>query len=104
MREKLRNDLLVLMDDYLEPDKLREVVPMLESILSNYEIKKRETEIIVYGSDIPETVKTYIVAKKISGLSDKSLYLYTIVLRDFFIIVNKDYKDISPNLINSTTA
>ena len=64
MREKLRNDLLVLMDDYLEPDKLREVVPMLESILSNYEIKKRETEIIVYGSDIPETVKTYIVAKK----------------------------------------
>ena len=97
MREKLRNDLLVLMDDYLEPDKLREVVPMLESILSNYEIKKRETEIIVYGSDIPETVKTYIVAKKISGLSANSLYLYLMVLTDFFKTVCKKPEKVSAN-------
>ena len=97
MREKLRNDLLVLMDDYLEPDKLREVVPMLESILSNYEIKKRETEIIVYGSDIPETVKTYIVAKKISGLSANSLYLYLMVLTDFFRTVCKKPEKVSAN-------
>ena len=79
MREKLRNDLLVLMDKYLEQDELREVMPILESILSNYEIEKRETEIIVYGSDVPETVKAYIVAKKISGLSAESLYLYLMV-------------------------
>ena len=97
MREKLRNDLLVLMDDYLEPDKLREVVPMLESILSNYEIKKRETEIIVYDSDIPETVKTYIVAKKISGLSANSLYLYLMVLTDFFKTVCKKPEKVSAN-------
>ena len=97
MREKLRNDLLVLMNDYLEPDKLREVVPMLESILSNYEIKKRETEIIVYGSDIPETVKTYIVAKKISGLSANSLYLYLMVLTDFFKTVCKKPEKVSAN-------
>ena len=97
MREKLRNDLLVLMDDYLEPDKLREVVPMLESILSNYEIKKRETEIIVYDSDIPETVKTYIVAKKISGLSANSLYLYLMVLTDFFRTVCKKPEKVSAN-------
>ena len=97
MREKLRNDLLVLMDDYLEPDKLREVVPMLESILSNYEIKKRETEIIVYGSDIPETVKTDIVAKKISGLSANSLYLYLMVLTDFFRTVCKKPEKVSAN-------
>ena len=97
MREKLRNDLLVLMDDYLKPDKLREVVPMLESILSNYEIKKRETEIIVYDSDIPETVKTYIVAKKISGLSANSLYLYLMVLTDFFKTVCKKPEKVSAN-------
>ena len=61
----------------------------IDLILSNYEIDKRKTEIIPYGSDIPETVQTYIVSKKISGMSEKSLYLYFIVLKDFFRTVQK---------------
>ncbi|MCI7322377.1 MAG: tyrosine-type recombinase/integrase, partial [Lachnospiraceae bacterium] len=44
---------------------------------------------IPYGSDIPETVEIYIVAKKISGLSEKTLYLYLMVLKDFFHTVCK---------------
>ena len=83
MREKLKNDLLRMMDKNVDVDTLRKLEPQIETILSDYEVEKRNTEIILYGSDVPETVETYIVSKKISGLSDKTLYLYLMVLTDF---------------------
>lgn len=70
MREKLKNDLLMLLNKNVDVDTLRKLDPQIEIILSNYEVEQRKTEIIPYGSDIPETVQTYIVSKKISGLSD----------------------------------
>ena len=95
MREKLKNDILMLLDKNVDVEALRNVEPQLEIILSNYEVEKRKTEIIPYGSDIPETVEMYIVSKKISGLSDKTLYLYLIVLTDFFRTVRKKPEKVS---------
>ena len=89
MKEKLKNELLKLLDKSISIDTIRRIEPMIDIILSNYEIEERKTEVIPYGSDIPETVETYIVSKKISGLSNKSLYLYSIVLTDFFRTVQK---------------
>ena len=97
MREKLENDLLLMLDKNMDVDLLRRIKPKIEIILSNYEVEKRKTEIILYGSDIPKTVETYIVSKKISGLSDKTLYLYKIVLEDFFRTVQKTPEKISVN-------
>ena len=39
----------------------------------------------------------FIVTKKISGLSEKSLYLYTIVLKDFFITLQKEPSKVTAN-------
>lgn len=89
MREQLRNELMMLLDKNVDMDMLRKLEPQIEIILSNYEVEQRKTEIIPYGSDIPETVQTYIVSKKIAGLSDKTLYLYLMVLTDFFKTVQK---------------
>ena len=97
MREKLKNDLLLSLDKYVDVDVLRKISPQIEMILSNYEIEGRKTEIIPYGSIIPETVKIYIVAKKISGMSDKSLYLYQMVLKDFFRTVQKKPEMVTAN-------
>lgn len=90
MREKLKNELIMMLDKHVDVNTLRKIEPQLELILSNYEIEDRKTEIIPYGSDIPETVEIYMVTKKISGLSDKSLYLYGVVLTDFFRTVQKE--------------
>ena len=95
MREKLKNDLLMLMAKNVDVDTLRKLDSQIEIILSNYEVEQRKTEIITYGSDIPETVQTYIVSKKISGLSDKTLGLYLMVLTDFFRTLNKNPEKIS---------
>lgn len=95
MREKLKNDLLMLLDKNVDVDTIRKLEPQIEIILSNYEVEQRKTEIIPYGSDIPETVQNYVVSKKIAGLSDKTLALYLMVLTDFFRTVQKKPETIS---------
>ena len=97
MRERLKNDLLTMLDQHVTVDTLRKLEPCIETILSNYEVEERKTEIIPYGSDIPETVQIYIVSKKILGLSEKSLYLYLIVLTDFFRTVCKKPEKVTAN-------
>ena len=97
MREKLKNELLLLLNTYVDDNKLKSVSQELDVILSNYEVETRKTDIVLYNFEIPETVKMYIVTKKISGLSEKSLYLYGIVLKDFFITIKKAPDKISAN-------
>lgn len=97
MREMLKNDLLKILDKALDVDELRRLEPEIEYALSNYEVEKRKTELIVYGSNLPETVEIFIVAKKISGLSEKSLYLYLLVLKDFFSTVCKKPDGVTAN-------
>lgn len=97
MREKLKNELLLLLNTYVDDNKLKSVSQELDVILSNYEVETRKTDIVLYNFEIPETVKMYIVTKKISGLSEKSLYLYGIVLKDFFITIKKAPDKISTN-------
>ena len=75
MREKFKNDLLLLLDTYVDANSLREIDQRLDIMLSDYEIESRKTEVAVYEYQIPNTVEIYIVSKKIAGLSDKTLYL-----------------------------
>ena len=87
MREKLKNDLLLLLNTYVDTEVLRGIDQRLDIMLSDYEIESRKTDVVVYEFQIPSTVEIYIVSKKIAGLSDKTLYLYKIVLEDFFYTV-----------------
>ena len=82
MREKLKNELLLLLNTHVDDNNLKSISQELDVILSNYEVETRKTDIVLYNFEIPETVKMYIVTKKISGLSEKSLYLYSIVLKE----------------------
>ena len=97
MREKLKNELLLLLNTHVDDNNLKSISQELDVILSNYEVETRKTDIVLYNFEIPETVKMYIVTKKISGLSEKSLYLYSIVLKDFFITIQKTPDKISAN-------
>lgn len=97
MREKLKNDLLMLLDKYVDVNILRQIEPHIEMILSDYEIEERKTDVILYGSDIPQTVEAFIVSKKIAGLSEKTLYLYLMVLTDFFRTVRKVPEKVEAN-------
>lgn len=97
MREQLKNELLLMLDKYCDNTTLPLISQKLDVILSNYDIKSESREIVPYEYEIPETVKIYIVTKKIAGKSEKSLYLYSIVLKDFFITVQKQNHEITAN-------
>ena len=97
MRENFKNELLVLLNTFVDINTLKELDQKINIILSNYEIESRKTEVAIYEYQIPNTVEIYIVSKKIAGLSDKTLYLYKIILEDFFRTIQKDPEKISAN-------
>lgn len=97
MRDKLKNDLLLIINSYVDSETLKMLDQKIDIILSNYDVCLHKNEVVPYTFEIPETVKMYIVTKKISGLSEKSLYLYSIVLKDFFITIQKMPDKISAN-------
>lgn len=97
MKEKLKNELLLMLNDYVDNDNLKSISVKLDLLLSDYDISLHKNEVIPYSYTAPETVKIYIVTKKIAGLSMKSLYLYNIVLNDFFNTVQKGQEKITAN-------
>lgn len=97
MKERLKNDLLLLINQYLDTNTLRIIDTKIDMILSNYEIEESHTQLVPYEYKVPETIQIYIVTKKISGLSDKSLYLYNIVLNDFFQAIQKSNDKVVAN-------
>lgn len=48
MRDKLRNDLLLALNNYVDSEVLRGIDQRLDIMLSDYEIEKRKTEVITY--------------------------------------------------------
>ena len=64
MREKLKNELLLLLDEYLDTKDLKSIAQQLDIMLSDYEIESRKTDIITYEYQIPKSVEVYIVSKK----------------------------------------
>lgn len=54
---------------------------MIEEILNDYEIKERSKALVV--SDIPQKSQMFLAVKKLDGLSEGSLYNYTLHLKRF---------------------
>ena len=48
MRDKLKNDLLLALNNYVDTEALRGIEQRLDIMLSDYEIEKRKTEVITY--------------------------------------------------------
>lgn len=85
-----------LLKDF-DVDQLRKISECLDLAAKNFDVVKKETQIVPYGQEIPKAVEIYIASKKIEGLSEKSLYLYLIVLKDFFRFVAKPPEKVSAN-------
>lgn len=89
MYEHLRNDLITRLSQYLNSDDMHKVVNILDTVMTDYEISKRETALVVYERTLPELVTLFLQVKKFEGLSDRSLRLYTYRLKTFFGIMQK---------------
>ena len=61
MKEKLKNDLLLLLNTYVDTEVLRGIDQRLDIILSDYEIESRKTEVITYEYQIRISVNDVLI-------------------------------------------
>ena len=97
MYEQFKNQVIMLLSNHFTADEIQCISKQLDVAAYDYEIKKKETEVVVYNSEIPKLVKTYLVCKKIEGLSDKTLYNYGHYLQMFFFELQKAPEKVATN-------
>ncbi len=79
------------------PDECLQVVSKeITVLLGDYDVTKRENEIIPY-TGLPEAYQAYMVSRKIEGRSEGTLRLYKIRLEDMLTTIGKPVEDITAN-------
>ena len=97
MYEQFKDQFITALSANFSTEDLLTIGSCLDTVANNYDISKKETAVVAYEQEIPETVEIYIVTKKIAGLSETSLYLYLMVLKDFFYTVRKQPEKVTAN-------
>lgn len=72
MYEKFKNQFALSLSSSYSKEDIEVILRKLDSVSYNYEINQKETSVVLYNYEIPEMVKTYLVCKKVEGMSDGS--------------------------------
>lgn len=97
MYEQFKNQFALTLSANYSKEDVEIILKKLDIVAYNYDIEKKETAVTVYNSELPEMVKTYLVCKKVEGLSEQTLYNYGNALRKFFFGVQKAPEQVNPN-------
>lgn len=97
MYEKFKNQFALSLSSSYSKEDIEVILRKLDSVSYNYEINQKETSVVLYNYEIPEIVKTYLVCKKVEGMSDGTLYNYGKALEKFFLQLQKSPEQIMPN-------
>lgn len=97
MYEKFKNQFALSLSSIYSKEDIETILRKLDTVSFNYDIAQKETSVAVYNCEIPEIVKTYLVCKKVEGMSDGTLYNYGKTLEKFFFQLQKIPEQITPN-------
>ena len=97
MREKFVNGFMAKLYGEIPEEYLETIRDKLSLYVNDFDITQRETGVVKYTGYLPDFYKTYIVSRKIEGLSQNTLENYNLCLNDFFFSVNKKVEDITAN-------
>lgn len=98
-KEKITDDVRFKMYEsgmfsFEQVDRVSEI---LSSLLRDYDIEPAERQIVVYDHSDKDMVMKFFLAKGAQGLSPTTISYYKMVLKKFFMDVNKHIKDIEAN-------
>lgn len=93
--ENFAKDFMVRLDGKVSNEDMATILQELQMFTSNYDIQKKETNIVLYDDQLPDCYKVYMVAKKLEGLSEGTLKTYDLYLKDFLMSVNKSISSIT---------
>ena len=84
-RSELITRVMQVVAQYVSPDKLDDIKQSVVAIISDYEVEKRNVELIPASSWVPDFYATYIAQKTVAGRSVETLKLYNYYLSDYFL-------------------
>lgn len=96
MYERFRNEFVAALPK-IPKCEMDAALRALDRIAAKYEFRPKETALAVYMQELPEVAKTYLVIKKLAGLSDATLGNYRTVLQVFFRSTRKTPEQITSN-------
>lgn len=99
MYDQLRNDFIMELHKRinLDNEQLEIILDSLDYTAFNYEVSKRQTQIVPYNQELPQLAKMFIVSKSVEGYSKGTLYNYTRFLTKFFFTVQKAPEQVTSN-------
>lgn len=101
MQNNFVNEFVSTLNGKLSEEDLKVVQQELYQFSNNYDIRNRCNEAVQYPDQVPKFYHTYMVSKKIEGLSKESLKTYNYYLMDFFTNINIPLHMVTPNDIRS---
>lgn len=97
MENNFAENFMTKLDGKLTAEQMKMVLTELQIFSSNYDIERKCTEVMVNGEVFPYYYKTFIVSKKIEGMSMRSIVTYQSNLKDFFYNIHKPVEDLTTN-------
>lgn len=98
MKEELINDICITLGKACPDLNLGTARNVLELTLDGYDIRKIQTELVVYDGDpTDKIIKSFLVAKKVNGASDKTIKHYAYILHCFFGKTLKQVESLTAN-------
>lgn len=92
----LVNRLMIRLNGKIPDECLNTVAQEIRVILHDFDVRPLETGLAV-TEGFPAAYTVYMVSKRIQALSEKTLYLYKLVLEDMLRTIKKDLADITTN-------
>jgi len=89
MTNTFAKEFILKLNGKLNNEDLKLVLQELEIFSNDYDIKGKSTDILSYNDIIPSCYKVYLISKRIEGLSEGTLKIYDLYLRDFFMYIEK---------------
>lgn len=97
MKNNLVNAILGAMEGILSKEQNDLLNHLLFKELEKYEIKIKESDIIITKKKNAELLQAFISAKKIEGCSEKTLHYYQSSIEHLFELVQKSVSEINTN-------
>lgn len=103
--QKTANDALGQLYQAIEKERrLNDVRDMLYMSMAGYQLVREETALSTQTDDNAYMVKSFLAALKVEGRTEKTIAMYWGELKNLFLHVNRNYRDIKTNDIRQYLA
>jgi len=101
MYDILRRQIMMKLMDKLDLETVQTVIQTIDRVMTDFDVSKKETALVVYDGGLSETVKMYILCKRVEGVKEASLKNDFYSLQAFTRKIGKPLKEISTNDIRA---